>query len=72
MYGNILHSKLQRGYMKKDTARNQKERLKEAVEALTEENRRHFLGVLEALKFAQAEQGKGREGEDKELPVYPV
>ncbi|MDR2303352.1 MAG: hypothetical protein LBE10_02020 [Treponema sp.] len=56
--------------MKKDTNKTVKERLNEAVDTLTEENRRHFLGVLEALKFARIEQGKGKE--DKELPVYPV
>jgi hypothetical protein len=58
--------------MKKDTNKPVKERLNESVDTLTEENQQYILGVLEALAFAQAEQGKGKEGEDKELPGYPV
>lgn len=39
----------------KDTDR---ERLSEAVDTLTEENQRCFLGVVEALAFAQTAQGQ--------------
>jgi hypothetical protein len=56
--------------MKKDTSKMSKERLNEAIGELTEENQRYFLGVLEALVFAQAE--KEKEEEDKKVPVYPV
>jgi ABC-type phosphate/phosphonate transport system substrate-binding protein len=56
----------------KDTKGTDKERLKEAIDALTEENQRHFLGVVEALAFAQTEQSKEDEEEDKAAPVYPA
>jgi hypothetical protein len=47
--------------------------LRESIDALTEENRRHIPGVLEALKFAQTEQGKVKKKESCEKsPVYPV
>jgi hypothetical protein len=39
--------------MKKDTKEAQRGRLVESLGELTEENQRHFLGVLEALAFAQ-------------------
>ena len=35
-----------------------KERLPEAVDKLTDENQRYFLGVVEALTFAQTVQGQ--------------
>jgi hypothetical protein len=72
MYVIIIHSKYKGKGMKKDTNRTSKERLNKAVDTLTEENQRHFLGILEALVFAQSEQDKGKEEKDKELPVYPV
>jgi hypothetical protein len=57
--------------MKNHTKEAGKERLAETVDKLTEENQRCFLGVLEALVFAQTEQGK-TEPEQGERPVYPV
>ena len=47
-----------------------KERLSEAVDKLTDENQRYFLGVVEALTFAQNEQNKTRT--EKDLPACPV
>ena len=50
--------------MKNHTKEAGKKRLEEAVDTLTEENQRYFLGVLEALTFAQARQDQGeKEGE---------
>ena len=49
-----------------------KERLSEAVDKLTDENQRCFLGVVEALTFAQNEQNKTRTEKRKELPAYPI
>jgi hypothetical protein len=42
--------------MKNHTKEANKERLSEKVDKLTEENQRRFLGVLEALAFAQNTQ----------------
>jgi hypothetical protein len=53
--------------MKKDTEDIRKERLPESVEQLTEENQRHFLGILQALAFAQHEQGKAEARRNIEL-----
>jgi hypothetical protein len=39
--------------MKENTDPKRKERLRTAIDGLTEENRRYVLGVLEALNFAQ-------------------
>jgi DNA-binding MurR/RpiR family transcriptional regulator len=39
--------------MKNHTTEVNKKRLEEVVDSLTEENRRYFLGVVEALNFAQ-------------------
>ncbi|MDR1231822.1 MAG: hypothetical protein LBK61_10530 [Spirochaetaceae bacterium] len=39
-----------------------KEHLSEKVDELTAENRRCFLGVLEALSFAQSIQSQGDTG----------
>lgn len=59
--------------MKDHTRESDKKRLRESIDALTEENRRHIPGVLEALKFAQTEQGKVKKKESCEKsPVYPV
>jgi hypothetical protein len=58
--------------MKKDTYERGKERLNKAIDTLTEENQRYFLGVMEALAFAQSEWDRAGEKKDKELPVYPV
>jgi hypothetical protein len=44
--------------MEKHTVEENKKRLAETVDKLTEENRQCFLSVLEALAFAQKEQGK--------------
>ncbi|MDR2097593.1 MAG: hypothetical protein LBP37_03655 [Spirochaetaceae bacterium] len=44
--------------MTNHTTETDKERLAEVVDKLTEENRRCFLGVLEALVFARNERGK--------------
>ncbi|MDR2095318.1 MAG: hypothetical protein LBP76_07345 [Treponema sp.] len=44
--------------MKKDTDDKKNNRLYESVDQLTEENQRYFLGVLQALAFAQSEQDK--------------
>jgi hypothetical protein len=43
-------------YMENHAKEADKGRLAEKVDKLTEENRRHFLGVLEALGFAQNTQ----------------
>jgi hypothetical protein len=67
MYDIIIHSIFQERSMKKQTEGEPKERLEEAVDALTEENQRHVLGVLEALVFAQAEQGGAGEKIDRPL-----
>lgn len=58
--------------MIKDTNETNKERLKEVVDRLTEENQRHLLGVLQALSFAQDEQGKTEAKGNEELSVYPA
>jgi hypothetical protein len=42
--------------MKNHTGVADKERLSEVADRLTEENQRCFLGVLEALSFAQSAQ----------------
>jgi hypothetical protein len=42
------------GMYENHTGRAGKERLSEKVDKLTEENQRCFLGVLEALTFAQS------------------
>jgi hypothetical protein len=42
--------------MRNHTEGINKERLSERVDKLTEENQRCFLGVLEALSFAQSAQ----------------
>jgi hypothetical protein len=39
--------------MKERTDTTRKERLRTAIDGLTEENRRYVLGVLEALRFSQ-------------------
>jgi hypothetical protein len=57
--------------MKKYITVEDKEWLKKAVEALMEENQRYFLGVLQALVFAQREQGRA-EAEQGECPVHPA
>jgi hypothetical protein len=58
--------------MKKNTEKADKEKLSKSVDELTEENQRHFLGVLEALAFAQSDQDKSKPRREGELPVYPV
>jgi hypothetical protein len=72
MYVIILHSEYQENCMRKDTKEADKERLKETVDALTEENQRYFLGVLEALAFSQSERGKDGVKKEEKPPVYPV
>jgi hypothetical protein len=57
--------------MKKHTMMIDKKGLVELVNKLTEENQRCFLGILEALMFAQTGQGK-TEPERRERPVYPA
>jgi hypothetical protein len=54
--------------MKNHTEEADKERLAETVDKLTEENQWCFLGVLEALVFAQTEQDKNKP-EREERPV---
>jgi hypothetical protein len=44
--------------MKNHTKEVDKEQLSEKVDKLTEENRRCFLGILEALSFAQSTQNQ--------------
>jgi hypothetical protein len=56
MYDIILHSDFLEEYMKNHITEADKERLEQAVDSLTEENQRCFLGVLEALTFAQSAQ----------------
>jgi hypothetical protein len=53
--------------MKNHITEADKERLEQAVDSLTEENRRCFLGIVEALAFAQIEQDKGKK--EGKLPV---
>jgi hypothetical protein len=51
--------------MKKHTETTRKERLRKAIDALTEENQQHILGILQALAFAQTTQGTtGTRAED--------
>jgi hypothetical protein len=54
--------------MKNHTKEMDRERLVETVDKLTEENQWCFLGILEALVFAQTEQDKAK-SEQKERPV---
>jgi hypothetical protein len=42
--------------MENHTEKTDKERLAEEIDKLTEENQRYFLGILEALSFAQNTQ----------------
>jgi hypothetical protein len=72
MYVIIIHSKYQEESMKNHIIETDKERLRETIDTLTEENQRHVLGVLEALRFAQSEQNNRKEGEDKDLPYYLI
>jgi hypothetical protein len=58
MYDILIHSNYSGEYMKNHTKEADKERLVTVVDKLTEENQRYFLGVLEALVFAQTEQDK--------------
>jgi hypothetical protein len=59
--------------MKNNTTEVYKKRLEEAVDSLTEENQRCFLGVVKALAFAQAEQDTGKkEGKSMVCPVYSI
>jgi hypothetical protein len=64
MYDIILHSKSgevpMENYTKTDKGGPGEaiDALGETIDALTEENQRYLLGILEALAFAQAEQGK--------------
>ena len=58
MYCNILHIELsvgKMGFMEHEEAKDK--RLQETVGLLTDENQRYFLGVLEALSFAQNAAG---------------
>jgi len=53
MYGTLIHSKY-RGYsMDVDISQQKASYLKESVDRLTDEQTMYYLGVLEALTFAQ-------------------
>jgi DNA-binding MurR/RpiR family transcriptional regulator len=58
--------------MEYHTEKADRERLDRAIDVLTEENRRYFLGILEALAFAQSEQGQSGIKKDEKTPVCPV
>jgi hypothetical protein len=58
--------------MKNHTEKANRERLSEKVDVLTEENQRYFLGVLDALVFAQTGQGKAEPQREGASAVYPA
>jgi hypothetical protein len=64
MYDIIIHSDILEQGMESHTKESNIERLAENIDKLTEENQRCFLGVLEALVFAQAEQRQNKAGEN--------
>jgi hypothetical protein len=75
MYDIIFHSKFKEKCMKNNTKMINKERLAATIDKLTEINQQRFLGVLEALIFAQrsAKQADtaevvGKDGRHKLMP----